>query len=380
MKDFEFALSTKIYFGTSIIEETIQKERKHFAGRVLIVTSGKSLIKYGYLPKLISMIENLPDTEKVIVYDKITQNPKLAEVQEAIALGKKEHVQTVIGFGGGSSIDAAKATAIGIVSDKDIETYLLHGIKPQRDVLPVIAVPTTAGTGSELSKGAIISSPVHHIKAGIRSEKLLPSIAIVDAAYTWTVPERITIETGFDVLAHAIESYMAVNANALSEMLSEKAIHIVCKNLPLLINDPKNHMAREQMSFASMIMGINLANVGTCLPHRMQYSIGACTEISHAAGIIALYPAWIQHEFEVNPKRVNQILQWLKYPPVSEAIQVKQILKKILIDWKVPYSLSKYGITQSMISKLADQVTGNLANDRLSNRENIINIIFKESI
>ena len=195
MKDFEFALSTKIYFGTSIIEETIQKERKHFAGRVLIVTSGKSLIKYGYLPKLISMIENLPDTEKVIVYDKITQNPKLAEVQEAIALGKKEHVQTVIGFGGGSSIDAAKATAIGIVSDKDIETYLLHGIKPQRDVLPVIAVPTTAGTGSELSKGAIISSPVHHIKAGIRSEKLLPSIAIVDAAYTWTVPERITIET-----------------------------------------------------------------------------------------------------------------------------------------------------------------------------------------
>lgn len=380
MKEFEFTLSTKIYFGTNIIENALQKEKKHFAGKILIVTSGKSLITYGYLPKLVSMIEHLPDNEEVIVYDKVTQNPKLEEIQEAVSLGKREHIQAVVGFGGGSSIDAAKAAAVGIVSDIDIETYLLKGLEPKDSVLPVIAIPTTAGTGSELSKGAILSSPAHHIKSGIRGEKLLPCVAIVDEAYTWTIPERITIETGFDVLAHAVESYMAVKTNAFSEMLSEKAIRIVGENLPILIDDLNNHQAREQMSFASMIMGINLANVGTCLPHRMQYAIGACTESSHAAGLIALYPAWIQHEFEINPKKVNQVFQWLGYSPVTKSIDAKLMLKKLLASWKVPYSLSEYGITTSMVDKLSDQVTGNLANDRLSEKENIVNIIFKESL
>ncbi len=380
MKEFEFALSTKIYFGTNIIEEVLHKEEKHFGGRVLIVTSGRSLIGYGHLPKLVSMIERLSDNEKVIVYDQITQNPRLEEVQEAIALGKRENVRTVIGFGGGSSIDAAKAAAVGIASDENIETYLLEGKEPEGDVLPIIAIPTTAGTGSELSKGAIISSPAHHIKAGIRGTKLLPSIAIVDAAYTWTVPGRIMMETGFDVLAHAIESYVAVKANAFSEMLSEKAIHIVGENLSLLVNNPNDHVAREKMSFASMIMGINLANVGTCLPHRMQYVIGACTESSHAAGLIALYPVWIQYEFEVNFKKMNQVFQLLGKSPAKEAAQAKKIFKKLLSDWRISYSLSEYGIDLSMADELSGQVTGNLANDVLSKKEKVINTIFRESI
>ncbi len=386
MKEFEFTLPTKIYFGTNMVGKTLQKEKKRFAGKVLIITSGKSLITYGYLPELVSMIENLPDNEKVIVYDKVTQNPKLEEIQEAVSLGKREHVQTVVGFGGGSSIDAAKAAAVGIGSDTNpdshvnMEPYLLEGKEPEGKVLPIIAIPTTAGTGSELSRGAIISSPTHHIKAGIRGTKLFPSVAIVDAAYTWTVPERITMETGFDVLAHAAESYMAVKANAFSEMLSEMAVRIVGENLPLLIRDLNDHAAREKMSFASMIMGINLANVGTCLPHRMQYAIGACTESSHAAGLVALYPAWIRHEFGVNPEKVAQIFQWLGYPSVQDASQAGQKFKELLADWKIPYSLSEYGISPAMAEPLAGQVTGNVANDALSKKENIIKTIFQESI
>lgn len=377
---FNFALSTKIYFGTNIIKDALQKEKKYFSGVVLIITSGGSLIANGYLSELVSMIEKLPDNEKVIVYDKITQNPKLEEVQEAIFLGKHEHVRAVIGFGGGSSIDAAKAAAVGIASDENIETYLLENIEPTGDILPVIAIPTTAGTGSELSKGAILSSSAHHVKTGIRGEKLFPHLAVVDAAYTWTVPKRITMETGFDVLAHAIESYVAQKANFFSEMLSEKVIHIVSENLSLLVHDLNNHIAREKMSFASMLMGINLANVGTCLPHRMQYAIGACTESSHAAGLAALYPSWIQYEFEVNSKKVNDIFQWMGYQPVKDAIEAKQVFKRLLTDWNLSYSLTDYGIIPPMENQLSGQVTGNLANDALSKKNNIISIIFKESI
>ena len=379
MKEVTFELPTKIYFGTNMTEDVLQKESAQFAGNVLIVTSGRSLITYGYLPKLISIIEHLPGNEKVVVYDKITQNPKLKEAQEAISLGKKEHVQSVVGFGGGSSIDAAKAVAAGIASDENIETFLLNGREPDGNVLPIIAIPTTAGTGSELSKGAILSSPAHHIKAGIRGKKLLPRMAVVDTSYTWTVPERITRETGFDVLAHAVESYVAVKSNAFSEMFSEKAIRIVGENLPKLIRDPGNHAAREQMCFASMIMGSNLANVGTCLPHRMQYAIGACTESSHAAGLIALYPSWIRHEFEVNPRKLNHVFQWLGYDPVNDAAQAEQLFSELKTEWKIPYSLSEFGIRESMIDDLADQVTGNLANDRLSEKEGIIRSILEES-
>lgn len=379
MNNFTFELSTKIYFGTNIIEEVLQKEKVLFTGNVLIVTSGRSLTTNGYLPKLLSMIEHLPGNEKVVVYDKITQNPKLEEVQEAIKLGKREHVKVVIGFGGGSAMDAAKAAAVGIASDKNIENYLLDDREPCGDVLPIIAIPTTAGTGSELSKGAILSSPAHHIKKGIRGKKLLPCIAIVDAFYTWTVPERITVETGFDVLAHAVETYTAVKSNTFSEMLSEKAIRIVGENLPLLLYNPYNHTAREQMSFASMLMGINLANVGTCLPHRMQYTIGGCTESSHAAGLIALYPAWIRYEFEVNSEKINQIFRWLGYSSADHAIQAGKIFEDLKSDWRVPYTLADLGIQESMIDTLSKQVTGNLANDRLFEHNGIIQRIFKES-
>ena len=106
MREFEFELSTKIYFGTNIINEALQKESRRLAGRVLIVTSGRSLNSYGYLPELVSRIKRLSDNDKVIVYDKITQNPKINEVKEAIELGKKENIQTVVGFGGGSAVDA----------------------------------------------------------------------------------------------------------------------------------------------------------------------------------------------------------------------------------------------------------------------------------
>lgn len=379
MKAFEFELSTRIYFGTNIIEEVLQKEQKLFAGNVLIVTSGKSLVTYGYLPKLVSMISRLPGNENVIVYDKITQNPRTDQVQEAITLGKKEHVQAVVGFGGGSSIDAAKAAAAGIGSDENIEACLLEGREPKGNVLPIIAVPTTAGTGSELSKGAILSIPERHIKAGLRSKKLLPRVAAVDASYTWTVPERVTLETGFDVLAHAVESYMAVKATTFSEMLSEKAVRIVGENLPLLLRNPENHTAREQMCFASMIMGINLANTGTGLPHRIQYAIGAYTESTHAAGLIALYPSWIRHEFEVNPEKMNQIFHWLGYSSADHAAQAGKIFENIKAVWKVPYTLAELGVQESMIDMLSEQVTGNLANDRLSGQSGIIRKILEES-
>lgn len=380
MTEFTFELSTKIYFGTHIVEAALEKEKKWLTGKVMIVTTGRSLTECGYLEKLRRAVGNIAGQKNVLIYDGVSRNPRLDEVKKAALIGKQQGVKTVIGFGGGSALDAAKATAVGIASNKDLETYLLEGKEPPEETLPIIAIPTTAGTGSELSKGAIISSPKHNIKAGIRGQYMLPKAAIVDASYTWTVPRQITMEIGFDVLAHAVESYVAVKANIFAETLSEKAIVLVGENLPLLNVDLENHDAREKMCYASMIMGLNLANVGTCLPHRMQYAIGAATDTSHAAGLAALYPSWIMHEYEVNDKKIDHILELLAIPCENTAKQARESFSRFLESIGLSYRLSNLGINSEQLSQLEKQVIGNISNDRLAETDGIIGTIFRESL
>lgn len=380
MTEFTFELSTKIYFGTHIVKVALENERKWLTDKVMIVTTGRSLAEYGYLEQLRQVLGNIAGQKNVIVYDEISRNPRLDEVKRAVLIGRQQGIKTVIGFGGGSALDVAKATAVGIATSEDLETYLLEGKEPPRETLPIIAIPTTAGTGSELSKAAIISSPEHFIKAGIRGRYILPKAAIVDAAYTWTVPRQITMETGFDVLAHAVESYVAIKANIFSQTLSEKAIMLVSENLPLLNRDLENHDARERMCYASMIMGLNLANVGTCLPHRMQYAVGAATDTSHAAGLTALYPSWIMHEYEVNDRKLNRILDLLGVSIADTAKQAGESFSSFMKSIGLSYRLSDLGINSEQLSQLEQQVTGNIANDRLAEKDGIIGMIFQESL
>ena len=380
MTEFTFELSTKIYFGTHIVKAALEKEKKWLADKVMIVTTGRSLIECGYLEQLRQAVGNIAGQKNVLIYDEVSRNPRLDEVKRAAMIGKKQGVKTVIGFGGGSALDAAKAVAVGIASSEDLETYLLEGKEPPRETLPIIAIPTTAGTGSEVSKAAIISSPEHCIKAGIRGECIFSKAAIVDATYTWTVPRQITMETGFDVLAHAVESYVAIKANFFSETLSEKAIMLVGENLPLLNTNLENHDAREKMCYASMIMGLNLADVGTCLPHRMQYAVGAVTDTSHAAGLAALYRSWIMHEYEMNDKKINNALRLLGLINADTAKQAGESFSYFMKNIGLSYRLSDLGINSEQLSQLEQQVIGNIVNDRLAETDGIIGTIFKESL
>ena len=379
MQNFSLNIKTRIYFGTNITGDALAKEADNISGNIMIVTTGRSLERYGYVKQLSMLLESNSRVEKVNVYDNISNNPKLTEVKDAIKIGKQNRVDMIVGFGGGSAIDAAKAVAVGISTDNNIEKYLFEGMTPGEETLPIIAIPTTAGTGSELSKGAIISSVEDKIKTGIRGENILPEIAIVDAYYTHTVPEKISMETGFDVLAHAVESYVSVKSNIFSEMLSEKAIEIVTECLPEIKADPTNVQAREKICYASMIMGLNLANVGTCLPHRIQYSIGAVTDTSHA-GLIALYPSWLSHEYKVNADKVNRILQLMGLEYVDNENKAMEEFQGFMRSLNLNYNLSGLGITKNELQMLSEKVTGNIRNDKLADEKDIIYTILEESI
>lgn len=370
MKSYELAMTTRSYFGKKCVEGALKKESSTIGNKVLLVTTGPILKKMGFVNEIEKWIGG-----EFYYYDGITPNPDVIEIREAIKIGKEHQVTSVIGFGGGSAIDAAKAAAVGIVSDVDIEEFLIKGLPLPENTLPIIAIPTTAGTGAELSKGAIVSSREKKVKSGIRGEKVAPTIAIVDPTYTFTLPFSVTMEAGFDVFTHACESYCAAKANPFSEMMSEKAIKLVGEALPRLKKDLNDHEAREMMSFASHIMGYNVRNIGNCLPHRLQYPVGVATETSHGAGLIALYPAWIKYESTVNFERINQCLNWLGCGDGTPEERILNWLK----DLGINRTITDLGNTLSP-AELTAMVSGNLANDKLAEKPGIIEIIYKESL
>lgn len=380
MQNFEFECRTKVYFGTNILETAIHKSADILKGNVLIVTTGGSLIRYGYLARLEKLVVRI--ARRVLVYDNVSANPELEDIMGAIESGIDNHIDTVIGFGGGSALDAAKAAALGIGVSADqgiMEQYLRAEVSPDERTLPVIAIPTTAGTGSELSRAAILSGRRLKIKSGIRGKYMQPCVAIVDAAFTWSVPEQITMETGFDMLAHAVESYLSVKSDRFSETLSEKAIEIAGRNLRLLKENLNHHEAREAMCYGSMIMGLNLANVGTCLPHRMQYPVGIYTNTTHAAGLIALYPVWLRYEYDVNSDKVKRILELLDISCADEK-DITEALRSFQEDLGINYSLEYLGVKKEDIPMLISQTSGSLQNDKLYTKDRILERILTESI
>ncbi len=372
MKPHQLTIPTKIYFGRNIWEEALKDIEYLLSGNILIVTTGGSLIRLGYLERLQRQIAQCRMTKKIEVFDKVSANPRLTEVREGIKLAKKFCADVIVGFGGGSAIDAAKAVAAGAGVCEDIGEYFYNSKELIDHVLPVIAIPTTAGTGSELSKAAIITDDKKKIKSGIRGEKLYPKIAVVDSLFTESVPFNITMETGFDVLAHAIESYISKSASPFTQMQSKYVAKIVGEMLPRLAADIEDSEARNCMSYASMIMGINLGNASTGLPHRLQYPLGALTDTSHGYGLAALYTAWIDYEYQYSKTKIEKIMGLLIGKSICGRENCTKEMHKFLTLLKLPTSLQQFNIKKEQIYEMAGLVSGNLLNDPASQEDDII--------
>lgn len=380
MKAYQLSIPTKVYFGRNILEEALEACNEYLKGNILVVTTGRSLVKMGHLDRLKKSILHFGNVNEIISCQEISANPRLSEIQKGIMMGKQRKADVVVGFGGGSALDAAKAIAAGVGMDIDIYDIFRKGLEPSKATLPVIAIPTTAGTGSELSKAAIITDEEQGKKGGIRGTALYPSAAIVDSVFTETIPFRVTMETGFDVLAHAIETYISKAATPFTEMLSEQAIKIVGEYLPRLAGDLDDVEAREKMSFASMIMGVNLGNASTCLPHRMQYPVGAHTDTSHGAGLAAMYPTWVKYEYEYSREKIEYIFNSLLNESCDSRERAAELMRKFLEKLQLYHPLRELGIAEEMIADMTAEVTGNIHNDPAAIKLDIIRKIYRGSL
>jgi alcohol dehydrogenase class IV len=382
MKSFQLSMPTKVYFGDGILDKALQQEKDLIRGTVMIVTGQSAMRRLGYLDRVQGLLESLSTVDRCLVAKGMSPNPRIEEIMPAAERGLTAGVNLVIGLGGGSALDAAKGVAVGMAvaaRNETLEPYVLEGKEPPADTLPLVAIPTTAGTGSEVSRTAIISSLEKGIKNGIRGDRIFPRVAIVDPELTHGMPVRITAETGFDVFTHAAETYISRKANPFTEMLSVEAMHLTAEYLPLLMQDLSHREARSRMSYASMLMGISLGNASTCLPHRLQYPIGALTDTSHSAGLACLYQAWVCHGYEYAREKFNTIGSILCGSVCRSREEVLQSLTAFMDLIGVNYKLPDLGLHRDQLQQLCDGVAGSLDNDPAYAVPDIVRRIYADS-
>lgn len=363
--NFTFNTPTKIFFGLNEFKN-LGNISKRLGLRCLIVTGKTSMKKYGYLDEAKKMLEAC--SIKTFIFDQISNDAKSSEVNLGSEICKKEKIDFILALGGGSAIDGAKAISVGF-DIKNIEPLIGSELKDNKNSLPLIAVPTTAGTGSEVTKGAIITDVKKNFKSGVRGTQVFPAIAIVDPVLSMSMSDDVAATTGFDAFTHLFESFLAKKSNLLTDMIAVNGLKIILKYLPQVFSKPKDENIRSKICYAALLGGINVGNASTCLPHRLQQAMGSVPTIHqpHAKGLAALYPAWTKEVYKFTENKLEYLKNQLNEKD-EKVVFIERFMDKIGIKNK----LSDYNVKKDDISIFIKNISGNLENDPIQNKNNTL--------
>jgi alcohol dehydrogenase len=286
MKTFSFTGAKKIIFGNGSFAGLAEHLAELKVSRPLVVLDG-NLAGTGFGERLSGLL----DKAKIgfVLYDKAVPEPPIELADEGAKLAIRKKCDGVVGIGGGSAMDLAKAIAVLAANKGKAEDYLGLNKVPGPG-LPKIMVPTTAGTGSEVTFTAVFIRKKLKKKEGMNSPYLYPELALLDPELTLTLPPHPTAATGIDALCHAIESYTSINASPMSEMMSLEAIRLISDNLRTAVHDGTNLEAREAMLLGSLYAGLGLANAGVTAVHSLSYPLGGKYGISHGLANTIMLP------------------------------------------------------------------------------------------
>lgn len=285
--NFNFYMPSKIIFGCGSLDKLHQQKLP--GKKALIVTGGTSVKKYGYLKRLEEQLDKANINH--VLFDKILPNPIKDHVMEGAALAKKENCDFVIGIGGGSSMDSSKSIAIMATNEGDYWDYIFGGTgKGQpipNDPLPIVAITTTAGTGTEADPWTVITNG--NEKIGFGYEKTYPYLSIVDPELMKTVPPKLTAYQGFDALFHSTEGYINKMASEMSDLFALKAIELIGRSLANAVKDGNDMKAREEVAMANTLSGIVESTSSCTSEHSMEHALSAYyPKLEHGAGLIII--------------------------------------------------------------------------------------------
>ena len=374
MDKFLMYVPTKALFGAGELNNLHKQE---LPGRraMLVISNGKSTRENGYLARTEEQLAKAG--VEYFVFDKVEANPLKSTVMAGGAFAREHGCDFVVALGGGSVMDASKAIALMATNGGDLWDYVQSGTggrkTPERNPLPIVAITTTAGTGSETDSGGVITNPETHEKTGIVSEKFFPVLAIIDPELMTSVPPKFTAYQGFDALFHSTEGYISNKANLMSDMVAITAIENVGRNLAATVRDGKDIDARAKVAFGNYLSGIQMC-VGCCTSeHSLEHAMSAYhQELPHGAGLIMISLAYYEFFIKkgVAPERFVRMARAMGMDDASKPEDFLTALANLQRECSVgDLKMSSYGITPDEFEKMAknamDSMCWLFVNDRV---------------
>ncbi len=357
MDKFLYYVPTMALFGAGQLNNL---HRQQLPGHkaMLVISNGKSTRENGYLARTEEQLAK--SGTEYFIFDRIEANPLKSTVMRGGAFAREHGCDFIVALGGGSCMDAAKAIAVVATNDGDLWDYIQSGKGGRKPIanrpLPIVAITTTAGTGSETDCGGVITNPETHEKTGIVNPALFPVIAIVDPELMCSVPPRFTAYQGFDALFHSTEGYISNKASLMSDMVAITAIENVSRNLAATVRDGKNLDARTKVAFGNYLSGIQMC-VGSCTSeHSLEHAMSAYhQELPHGAGLIMISLAYYEALIKkgVSPDRFVRMAKAMGKEDANKPEDFLAALSELQNDCGVAdLKMSDYGITPDEFEKM----------------------------
>ena len=372
---WSFATPQRVSFGAGcrwLLGDVLQE----FGTRVLVCTD-RNLVEAGAIAPLLEELSHRG--YEVLVFDEGEAEIGFEGAESCVERVRSFEPTVVVGIGGGSNLDLAKVVSVRLGSDRPISTWRSEGLPDHG--LPVVALPTTAGTGSEVTPIAVLTDHQHQRKVGFQNSVLMPRAVLVDPELTLSCPPSVTAASGMDALSHAIESLLDIDfadkpvqayadqafvgKNPYSDALAMEAVALIGRSLETAVRDGRDLAARTDMALASLLAGLAFASAGTAIVHALQYPLGALTRTAHGHGNAVLMPAAVRYNSAVRQLEAARIARVLGSPASDDraaASELPDILSELAMRVGITPSLRSIGVNEGDIDALA---TGALENTRL---------------
>ena len=367
IQNFSFHTTPQLHFGQGSLER-LPQELKQWNPHSILLVSDPGVLKAGITAKVETLLVGAG--YRVTIFSEVEPDPRIETAEACANAARSCKADVIIGVGGGSAMDIAKVAAVLAYSKQPIHS--MFGIEQVNAAgLALILVPTTAGTGSEVTHIAILSDEQEHLKKGIVSKFLFPRLAIVDPLLTLGVPAAVTAASGMDALLHAVEAFTSKNANDLSDTLARRAMRLISENLRDAYQNGQNLEARTGMLEGSMLAGMAFANAGVTAVHAFAYPIGAEFHIPHGVANSIMMGPVLTFNISGNPAKFAEVAECISEKIDGTSVQDRAelsvaIMKQLAHDIDIPKNLSSFGVRKEHIPNLADgvlKVTRLLANN-----------------
>ena len=379
MKAFTYSYPTKVYFGERAAEKALPEELKKIGKTVMVAYGGGSVKKNGVYEEICGYLKDAG--KEIVDFSGIMPNPTYKKVQEGAALAREKGVDFILAVGGGSVIDCCKIVAAQAVTEKDIwEMEFKDHVYPA-DFLPMGAVVTASGTGAEMNNGAVITNEDTKEKAGVLGA--YASFAVLDPAYTMSLPAKQVISGAFDTLSHSMETYLGSPRDiTLSDEIAEAVMRNVIRNIRVLLKDINDWEARSELMWASAMAENGILKIGKVTDfqaHQIEHQLGAYTDCNHGQGLAVIHPVYYCHIVKDAPVKFARFAKTVFGVDTAEAgvEALADFIQECGLPTKMNQLTSRVEITPEVLRQVADTCNIIKCGPRELSRDEIYEILME---